>query len=52
MEFEQKISVWSVPILITFWNELMWKFEKNESEDLLLILGFVEQELRRREVKT
>ncbi|WP_226087499.1 hypothetical protein [Mesobacillus sp. S13] len=47
----QNINVWSVPVLLTFWNELMWKYEKNESDDLVTALKIVEEEIKKREWK-
>lgn len=45
----QNISTWSVPILLTFWNELMWKYEKSESDDLVIALNMVEEEVKKRQ---
>lgn len=42
------LSVWSVPVLLTYWNEVMMKFEKSESEELILVLNHIEEEIERR----
>jgi hypothetical protein len=44
----QNISVWSIPILLTFGNELMWRYEKTESDDLVIALNMVEEEVKKR----
>lgn len=49
----QNINVWSVPVLLTFWNELIWNYEKSECEndDLITALRIVEDEIKKREWK-
>lgn len=47
---ENNLSVWSVPVLMTYWNELIYRFEKSESNELLKALDLVEKELNKRGV--
>lgn len=47
----QNINVWSMPILCAFWNELMWKYEKCESDELVTVLNLIEEEVKKREWK-
>lgn len=42
------LNIWSVPVLLTYWNDLMMKFEKNESDDILKVLYLVEEALNNR----
>ena len=37
----------SLKIIETFWTDLLIKFEKSESEDILQVLEFVEKEVLR-----
>lgn len=34
-------------LIETFWNDLLMEFERNESEDILKIIRFVEMEVSR-----
>lgn len=46
------LSEWTVPVLMTFWNELFRSWENNESDALLHAISYVEEELRYREGKS
>jgi hypothetical protein len=42
----------SIPILKAYWIDLMIKFEKSESEEVLKLLLLVEEELHNKEEQT
>lgn len=52
MKKEKEMKVYSIAVLHALWDELIRKFESEESDEIVRMLEVVEVELQKREVKS